>query len=723
MSNLRWPGGDDDAGLAGMKSAAMPVDAKSGEILQSIRDRCERRGLHLAFFSKAMVDIISMNTRVTESGNNFRFTGTGNSILDPPESVGDILACCLALDAKTQLINLLGKYAKPPVTNPPGFIKNENGTYKYAATIAEIRDVSTPGDPGTSIFLPRQFVKSDIVNYKIVEKCGNDLIIYIIRDGDVIGFANVCFTFFSDDFFQPEKGIFWNFFGVKNPTLGEPQRGDRVTGREILELLEDLFRLLRFNRSCVPREVPIPGYDNVFDSEEIDKLAGCAAGPAALRFWENNSYIQISKEEAKAAGWTDEEIDDLNIFPVEKRLDKIAAVKPAAVAEEETVFSAAETESMIATRSQSKGTPIQPETSSQFPSRIANPSQSRRSSAESSLASNAGGGGSLATPHFLFQPHVVNPISRVGRLAQGAAKATPYYNPLGAGGGGAMRFNPQSRKPEYSMPNAVVDQEIQDQLNNLNNLFGNNQKTSENQASNNPIEQGEKEAIVEDSGVLTYDSNEEDRLSKNQQGMAKQSRYIEPSLSNSMPIAGMAKQSRDIGPSFSNIIPSAAGMANASNTFANSNSISAGIDRQSKPPSSNVQPYYKKFALPFQKEMFKQNLAYADMLDNKPIKKNDDKINDEVVPNPNPNILEHNVNKEIEDYRKAEREKDLSRPRGPDFDDPPNPIRKRLRLGGRKTNRRQTNKKSVTKKRNPRRRRVTRRRQRRNTRQTKKRNK
>ena len=264
---------------------------------------------------------------------------------------------------------------------------------------------------------------------------------------------------------------------------------------------------------------------------------------------------------------------------------------------------------------------------------------------------------------------------------------------MGAGGGGAMRFEHQSRKPEYLMPDDVTRQQIENELTNLNNLFGNREKTPENQASNNPIEQDKKEAIVEDSGVLTYDSDEEVRLSKFQQGMAK--------------------QSRDLGPSFSNSIPSA-GMAKASNTFANSNVSS----NQSKPPSSNVQPYYEKFAMPFQKEMFKQHLAYADMSDNKSIKKNDDKIDDEVVRNPN--IVVHNVTKEIKDYEKAEREKNLSRPR--DFDDPPNPT-KRFRRGGRKTRVTKKRNTRVTKKRNPRQRRVTRRRQRRNTRQTKRRHK
>lgn len=681
---MSLPNYNDEAGLAGMKSAAMPVDAKSGEILQSIYDRCERRGLHLAFFSKAMVDIISMNTRVTESGNNFRFTGTGNSILDPPESVGDILACCLALDAKKQLINLLGKYGLPQVTNPPGFIKNENGTDKYAATTAEIRNVSTPGDPGTSIFLPRRFVKSDIVNYKIVEKCGNDLIIYIIRDGDVIGFANVCFTFFSDDFFQPEKGIFWNFFGVKNPTLGEPQRGDRVTGREILELLEDLFRLLRFTRECVPREVPIPGYENVFDSKEIDKLAGCAAGPPALRFWENNSYIQISKEEAKAAGWTDEEIDDPNIFPVEKRLDKIeeakAAVlgeKSAAAVEEESVFSAAETQSMINARSQSKGTPIQPETSSQFPSRFKRPGSSRRSSLASSLASNA-----PPTQGFLFQSRVVNPIRPVRRLEHEA-----NANPFGAGGG-AMRFNPQQ---QVDLIPDDVDSQIERDLEHVKRFGG-------------ILSQQDKDAMKEELGFSpiagngndddTYDSDEERRrLSELPQGMVKSSSNLMAGFTDSIPSAGKVK---------------------ASKTFSNSNSNV--FSNQSKQPGSNIPPYYEKFATPLQQNMFKQHLAYADMLDNKPIEKNDYKSDDD--DDQISNKVEHNVDKEIKEYIKAEREKELVRKQN--FGD--GPITKRSRQGGRKTKvKTKTNKKSVTKKRNPRQ--TKRRRQRRNTRQTKRRHK
>ena len=361
--------------------------AESEEILKSIRDRCQLLGLSFAFFSKSILEIIQMYTRLTVS-QNLRLTGTDNDILDPPKTVGVTLACILALEAKKQLTSFLGGYVKPPVINPPGFITNAY------ATNAEISD-DPEGNPGTYILLPRQFVKSTIVNSEIIKKCGNDLIIYIIRKDDVIGFANICFTFFSDDMFKLEKGIFWNFFGVKNPTLG-PQV-ERVTGTQILKLLEDMFRLLRFNRQCVPPDVPIPGYETIFDTKKIDKIAGCAAGQAALRFWINNGYKELGKEEAKNAGWTDEEMNDPKIFPVEKLLETEAAAEVVvassravvvaeekseaavtassrAVEEEETVFSAAETNRMIEKRntqfipSQSNSS-SEPDRLTQFPYR------------------------------------------------------------------------------------------------------------------------------------------------------------------------------------------------------------------------------------------------------------------------------------------------------------------------------------------------------------------
>ena len=361
--------------------------AESEEILKSIRDRCQLLGLSFAFFSKSILEIIQMYTRLTVS-QNLRLTGTDNDILDPPKTVGVTLACILALEAKKQLTSFLGGYVKPPVINPPGFITNAY------ATNAEISD-DPEGNPGTYILLPRQFVKSTIVNSEIIKKCGNDLIIYIIRNKDVIGFANICFTFFSNDACEIEKGIFWNFFGVKNPTLG-PQV-ERVTGTQILKLLEDMFRLLRFNRQCVPPDVPIPGYETIFDTKKIDKIAGCAAGQAALSFWINNGYKELGKEEAKNAGWTDEEMNDPKIFPVEKRLETIAAAEVVvassravvvaeekseaavtassrAVEEEETVFSAAETNRMIEKRntqfipSQSNSS-SEPDRLTQFPYR------------------------------------------------------------------------------------------------------------------------------------------------------------------------------------------------------------------------------------------------------------------------------------------------------------------------------------------------------------------
>ena len=374
--------------------------AESEEILKSIRDRCQLLGLSFAFFSKSILEIIQMYTRLTVS-QNLRLTGTDNDILDPPKTVGVTLACILALEAKKQLTSFLGGYAKPPVTNPPGFITDAKGNDDYSKTDAKIRDVSTPGDPGTSILLPRQFVQSTIVNSEIIKKCGNDLIIYIIRNKDVIGFANICFTFFSNDACEIEKGIFWNFFGVKNPTLG-PQV-ERVTGTQILKLLEDMFRLLRFNRQCVPPDVPIPGYETIFSTKKIYKIAGCAAGQAALRFWINNGYKELGKEEAKNAGWTDEEMNDPKIFPVEKRLETIAAAEvvvassravvvaeeksEAAVTassraeEEETVFSAAETKSMIITRNtqpnrSQSNISSEPDRLTQFPYRFGGPGKS-----------------------------------------------------------------------------------------------------------------------------------------------------------------------------------------------------------------------------------------------------------------------------------------------------------------------------------------------------------
>jgi hypothetical protein len=712
---------DDKEWLEKMAAMLETMDAESAEILQSIYDRCKALGLSCAFFSKAMVDIISMNTRVTESGNNFRLTGPDNDILDPPESVGDILACCLALDAKTQLMNLLGIYAKPPVTNPPGFIKNENGTDKYAATKAEIENVSTPGDPGISIFLPRQFVKSDIVNYKIIEKCGNDLIIYIIRGNDVIGFANVCFTFFSDDYFQPEKGIFWNFFGVKNPTLGEPQVGGRVTGRQILELLEDLFRLLRFTRECVPREVPIPGYENVFDSGEIDKLAGCAAGPGALIFWKNNNYIQIRKEDAKAAGWTDEEIDDPNIFPVEKRLDKIEEAKAAVIVavEEESVFSAAETQSMINARSQSKGTPIQPETSSQFPSRFKRPGSSQRSSAASSLASTAP---PTQFSMFQIQPRVNNTIGRAGRLAVGAANAT-HYNPFGAGGGMPIGINRQQQ-----MGSEIVNREIQDEVDNINR-FGASKEDEDafgNQVSINPILQAKTEAKTDDmleeeeeeSGVPTY--NKWDlTLSNLQQGMKKSSSNLMPEFTGiRIPSAGMEEDSNIIGTS----IPSA-GKVKASNSNSNSNSISAGIERQN--PNTFSLSNLNSINFGKDKKWEERQKTYQDMI----------REQKEAAVESNKRAYDDFVKKSEAAAAipaSIQPDSDVGRKRGPnwlsdadwseDETPKPKPITKRNRRGGRKTKvKTKRNKKSVTKKRNPRQ--TKRRRQRRNTRQTKRRHK
>ena len=692
-------------------------------------------GLELSAFVKHKAIIVNDCARIDEDGEIYytaRRDVAGNTLerfsscFDAPKTEGEILTAMFAVATIEELHVLLGDLCKD-TENPPNFIKTKRGRGRDEIDYSAGKAIITENiDKSLSISLPINFVKGDTVNKEILTKVDDDTIsIALVQTGtdgekDVIGYAIVSYKLLIDlDTFQTKIALFIDFLGMKNTqTFGRPTGSNFVSGTQFWWILENCFKRIRFKLSNVNFKSSAYNLKALFNipSENGEPVAITeeAVGYAvdnAMTFWTKNGFIQMSKQDANDKGLPDDdELEYLN--PISKSLTNQAAVATVAavaapVTTEEDKHADNNGFSYTVPRSQgvfidSKKPLIDiPDQSSELLVRVPSEeytailtqNRSRRSSAASSLASNAGGGGSLAqNSMFQIQPRVNNPISRVGRLAQGVANATPY-NPFGAGGGGAMRFEHQSRKPEYLMPDDVTRQQIENELTNLNNLFGNREKTPENQASNNPIEQDKKEAIVEDSGVLTYDSDEEVRLSKFQQGMAK--------------------QSRDLGPSFSNSIPSA-GMAKASNTFANSNVSS----NQSKPPSSNVQPYYEKFAMPFQKEMFKQHLAYADMLDNKSIKKNDDKIDDEVVRNPN--IVVHNVTKEIKDYEKAEREKNLSRPR--DFDDPPN-RRQRSRHGGRKTKRRQKTNKRVTKKRNPMQRRTLRVTKKRNTRQTKRRHK